>query len=59
MVSSTEGGLQKLLNKLNETANDFGVKINVQKIKTMVVSWDGGGVVSITVDSQRIKILNT
>ena len=31
MLLSTERGLQKLMNKLNETAKDFGMKTNVQK----------------------------
>ena len=43
------------MNKLNETAKDFGMKVNVQKTKTMVVLWDGGGVVNITIDGQRIE----
>ena len=41
MVSSTERGLQKLMNKLDGIAIDFGMKINVQKTKAMVVMWDG------------------
>src|ERR1041385_8196886 len=46
MVSSTERGLQKLMNKLNDTTKKFSMKINVKK--TMVVCRDGGGVVNIT-----------
>src|SRR6059036_2563643 len=48
-------GLQRLMNKLNDTAKNFGMKINVQKTKSMVVRWDGGGVVNITVDGLRIE----
>src|SRR6266516_925172 len=55
MVASTGSGLQSQMNKLNDTAKNFGMKINVQKTKTMVVSWDGGGVVNITIDGQRIE----
>src|SRR6267154_1448548 len=55
MVASTEMRLQRLMNKLNDTAKSFDMKINVQKTKTMVVRWDGGGVVNITVDGQRIE----
>ena len=54
MVASTEMGLQRLMNKLNDTAKNC-MKINVQKTKTMVVRWDGGGVVNITVDGLRIE----
>ena len=31
MVASTENGLQKLMNKLNETAKKFNMKMNVKK----------------------------
>src|SRR3989442_1013147 len=55
MVAGTEMGLQRLMNKLNDTAKNFNMKINVQKTKTMIVRWDGGGVVNITVDGQRIE----
>src|SRR6267154_4358154 len=55
MVASTEMGLQTLMNKLNDTAINYGMKNNVQRTKTMVVRWDGGGVVNITVDGQRIE----
>src|SRR6267154_2598697 len=54
MVASTEMGLQTLMNKLNDTAKSFDIKINVQKTKTMIIRWDGGVVVNITVDGQRI-----
>jgi len=35
---------------------NFGMnKVNVQKTKTMVVCWDGAGIVNITIDGQRIE----
>ena len=37
MVAGTEMGLQRLMNKLNDTAKNFDMKINVQKTKTIVV----------------------
>src|SRR5207248_131361 len=55
IVASTEMGLQKLMDKLNDTAKKFNMKINVQKTKTMVVCRDGGGVVNISIDGQRIE----
>ena len=33
MVAGTEMGLQRLLNKLNDTAKNFSMTINVQKQK--------------------------
>src|SRR6267154_2708872 len=44
-----------LMNKLSDTVKNYGMKINVQKTKAMVVRWDGGGVINITVDGQRIE----
>jgi hypothetical protein len=38
MVASTEEGLQKIMNKLNETAKNYDMKISVQKTKIMVIS---------------------
>ena len=55
MVSSTQDGLQRLMDRLNETANRFSMKINVQKTKTMVVRRDKGQVVNITIDGQRVE----
>ena len=40
MVAGTEMGLQRLMNKLNDTAKNFSMKINVPKTKTTVVRWD-------------------
>src|SRR5688572_15544080 len=55
MRMSTEKGLQSLTSKLNDTAKKFNMKINVQKTKTMVICKDGGGVVNITIDGQRVE----
>jgi len=50
MVASTEGRLQRLMNKLNDTAKKYNMKINIQKTKVMVVTRDGGGKVNIIID---------
>jgi hypothetical protein len=55
VMAGAVAGLQRIMNKLNDTAKNFSMKINVQKTKTMVVRWDGGGVVDITVVGQRIE----
>jgi hypothetical protein len=47
MVANTEGGLQRLMDGLCETASRYDMKINVKKTKTMVVSKFGGEVVNI------------
>jgi len=53
MVANTENGLQKLMDRVNETSKRYGMKINVKKTKTMIVSKSGGGVVNVLVDGQK------
>ena len=55
MVSSSEDGLQRLMDRLSEPASRFNMKINVQKTKTMVVSRDEGQVINITIDGLRVE----
>ena len=56
MVACSEKGLQDIMNKLNDTAKKFNMKINVQKTKTMVVTHKVGGVkVNIKIDGQSIE----
>ena len=37
MVVGTEMGLQRLMNKLNDTVKSLGTQIKVRKTKTMIV----------------------
>jgi Reverse transcriptase (RNA-dependent DNA polymerase) len=37
MVASTEQGLQKVMNALNETSKKYDTKVNLRKTKAMVV----------------------
>src|SRR5207249_2780572 len=58
MVSSSEAGLQRLMDSLNETAKKYDMKINIKKTKVMVVSRKEGEVVSkkeIRLEGQRIE----
>ena len=55
MVSGTAVGLQRMMDKLNNTAKKYNMQINAQKTKTMVVRWDGEGVVNINIDGRRIE----
>ena len=54
MLASTENGFQKLVNKLNQTKK-FNMKMNVQKTKAIVVCRDGGGIVNIIIDGEKIE----
>ena len=55
MVASTQNGLQRLMDRVNETSKRYGMKINVKKTKTMIVSKSGGGVVNVLVDGQKVE----
>ena len=54
VVASTEKGLQKIMDRLNEMAKAYDMKINVNKTKVMKVSRNGG-VINIVIDGQKIK----
>src|SRR5438445_13565773 len=58
-VASTEMGLQRLMDKLNAAAKKYSMKINIKKPKTMVVSKNDGGTVSIMIDGQRVEQVKT
>ena len=55
MVASSETGLQRLMDRLNATAKKYDMKINVKKIKTMIVSRKGRGTVDVMIEGQRVK----
>jgi hypothetical protein len=55
MVASTEAGLQRIMDALNETAAKFNMKINVKKTKSMKVSKKGGGAMNIVVNGEKIE----
>ena len=57
MVASTEKGLQNIMNRLNDTAKMYDMKINVSKTKVMKVSRNGG-VINIFVDGQKLEQVN-
>jgi hypothetical protein len=55
MVSNTERGLQRIMNRLNEAAKKFDMRINVKKTKTMIVSKKENMKVNIIVDGQSVE----
>ena len=55
MISSTESGLQELMDRLNNTAKRYDMKINVKKTKTMLVSRKEGKSVQIKIDGQLVE----
>ena len=55
MIASTEKGLQKIMDKLNATAENFGMKINTKKTKVMKVSRNVGEEINIMINRSRIE----
>ena len=55
MMSSTNAGLQSIMDKLNETAKKYGMKINLKKTKVMRISREGGSKVDIILDGVKLE----
>jgi len=55
MVASTEAGLQRMMESLNETCKRYDMKINVNKTNSMVVTKTTGKVIDIRIDGQKIQ----
>jgi len=53
MVSSSNAGLQRIMDSLNRTSGEYG-KINIKKTKTMQISRTEGRKLTITIN--RIKL---
>jgi hypothetical protein len=55
MVDNTEEGLQLIMNRLNKTAKEYNMKVNVKNTKVMVVSKTEGLRVKIKVDGDEVE----
>jgi exonuclease III len=55
MIASREEGLQKLMDKVNATAQQYDMRINVKKTKVMKVTREGQGKVNIVIDGQQLE----
>src|SRR5579872_2257256 len=55
MVAGTQKGLQKIMDALQRVAEVYGMKININKTKTMRVSRNGGETVDILIEGQKIE----
>jgi len=50
VAASSQKGLQQLMNNLNKVNREFGMKINVKKMKVMCISRKGNNKLKIYVD---------
>ena len=55
MVSSSNAGLQRIIDALNNTSNDYGIKINIKKTKVMRVCKTGGKKIKIMINGHRVE----
>ena len=55
MVASSERGLQSIMDRLEATAGNCGMKINTKKTKVMKVSGNIGGKLNITIGGYKIE----
>ena len=55
MTASSNEGLQKLMDGVDRAAEDYGMRINVKKTKTMVISKEGGKKVDIKIGQHKVE----
>ena len=55
MISNTNAGLQRIMDKLNETGRKYGMKINLKKTKIMRITHTTNKNIKITIDGKRIE----
>ena len=55
MVAGTQKGLQKIMDALQGVAEVYGMKININKTKTMKVSRNGEETVDILIEGQKVE----
>ena len=55
MVSNTNEGLQRLMDRLVEAAEEYGMKVNVKKTKTMVISKTGHKIADIKTGQHKAE----
>jgi len=55
MVLNSNAGLQKIIDALNTTSVEYGVKNNIKKTKVMRMCKTGGKNVKIMIDRSRVE----
>ena len=59
LLAESEDGLQRIMDKLDQTANNFNMRINVGKTKTMRICKSGNETTSIYIRGQRLDQVTT
>jgi HJR/Mrr/RecB family endonuclease len=55
IVSNTEKGLQRIVDRLDEASKMYEMKINVKKTKVMLVSKEAGKKMKIVIDGKEVE----
>ena len=55
MITRNVEGLQRVMNNLNNTAQEYGMQINKKKTKVMKISRSGEGVLNIMIQGEEIE----
>ena len=55
MTSSSNTGLQRMMDSLNRTSSEYGMRINIKKTKIMRMSRKGDKKMSITVNGSKLE----
>ena len=56
MVANSNAGLQRVMDKLNETSEEYGMKINLKKTKVMRISRKEGNKITIKIDGVKADL---
>ena len=55
MVASTNAGLQRIMDSLNRTSGEYGMRINTKKTKVMRISREEGKSMNITINGNKLE----
>ena len=55
MVASTNAGLQRIMDSLNRTSVEYGMRINTKKTKVMRISREEGKSMNITINGNKLE----
>ena len=55
MVANSNAGLQRIMDNLNETSKEYGMKINLKKTKVMRISRNEGRKITISIAGEKLE----
>lgn len=55
MVANSNAGLQRIMDNLNETSKEYGMKINLKKTKVMRISRNEGRKITINIAGEKLE----